>query len=111
VPGQTTGQLRDFLVALNGFVEFGLAGLGVGQSDLGAVGEDRCGPGEELLLPGVDLRWVDVEVASQSVDRPVTKAIRAAVRAALSSKREPSPRALVPRASRSLGLDDLRVDV
>jgi len=35
------------------------------------VGEDRLGPGEQLLLPGVDLRRVDIVLAGQLVDRPV----------------------------------------
>jgi hypothetical protein len=52
-------------------VEFGLAGLGVARGRLSAVGEDRLGPGEQLLLPGVDLRRVDVVLAGQLVDRPV----------------------------------------
>src|SRR5207249_8893620 len=39
---------------------------------LGAVGEDHLSPGEQLLLPGVDLRGVDVVLAGQLVDRTVS---------------------------------------
>jgi hypothetical protein len=35
------------------------------------MGEDRLGPGEQLLLPGVDLCRVGVVLTGQSVDRPV----------------------------------------
>src|SRR5262245_61523366 len=52
-------------------VQPGLAGLCVGRSRLGAISEDRLRPGEELLLPGMDLRRVDIVLAGQLVDRPV----------------------------------------
>ena len=38
---------------------------------MAAVGEDRLGPGEQLLLPAVDQGRVDPELAGQFVDGAV----------------------------------------
>src|SRR5262249_30304962 len=47
------------------------APLGAGRGHLGAVGEDRFRPGEQLFLPGADLCRVDVVLTGQLDDRPV----------------------------------------
>src|SRR5262249_47329225 len=46
--------LQLHLEAADLLEEFGLLGLGVGDDRLGAVGEERLGSGEEVLLPAVD---------------------------------------------------------
>ena len=52
-------------------VQLGLAGLGVGSADPGAAGEHRLGAGHQLLLPAVDQRRMDPEMAGQLVDGAV----------------------------------------
>ena len=52
--------------------QLGLLGLGVGGDRLVAVAEDLVGPGEELLLPGVDRGRVDPLLARQFVDSAVS---------------------------------------
>src|SRR4029453_13087281 len=52
--------------------QFGLLGLGAGRGRLAAVAEDLVGPGEQLLLPGVDQGRVDPVLAGQLVDGPVS---------------------------------------
>ena len=43
-------------------------GLGVSRRRLGRPAEDRLGADQQLLLPAVDQRRVDVELPSQFVD-------------------------------------------
>src|SRR5947209_19064542 len=52
-------------------VQLGLEGLVVGGSGLPAVAEQVLGPGQQLLLPGVDQGGVDAVVAGQLVGRLV----------------------------------------
>src|SRR5450432_2410312 len=53
--------------------QLSLAGLGVrrGRLGVGRPGEESLGPGEEVLLPAMDERWVDAVVPGQLVDRLV----------------------------------------
>src|SRR5947199_198482 len=51
--------------------QLGLLGLGVRRGRLAAGAEDLVGPGEQLLLPGVDQGRMDPVLARQFVDGPV----------------------------------------
>src|SRR6516225_7650307 len=71
-----SGERSDFffeplqlhLEAADLLEQLGLLGLGVGRDRLAAVTEDLVGPGEELLLPGVDQRRVDAVLTGQLID-------------------------------------------
>src|SRR4051795_9712954 len=65
-PAQLDLEPSDLLVQL------GLEGLGVLGGGPRPVGEDRLGPGQQLLLPGVDQGGVDLVLAGQLGHRLVT---------------------------------------
>src|SRR5262249_18638285 len=63
--------LQRHLEAADLLEQLGLLRLGVGRSRLAAVAEDLVGPGQQLLLPGVDEGGVGAVLARQLVYGPV----------------------------------------
>jgi hypothetical protein len=66
------GPLQLHLEPSDLLEQLGLLGLGVGHDRLAAVLKDLVGPGEQLLLPGVDQGRVDPVLTRQLIDGAIT---------------------------------------